>query len=173
MTAGGTPGQSFERRIEMICDHYRSAGIADIRKVDPPTKTFGQGKNRKIVHLANPWLDFVGSWRAQGGRMIQLEAKSTEEPTLAIVKPGGKTSGITYNQQMNARRWADAGAAVAFLWHWRGDVRLVTPTMVEAQLTQRMSLRWIDAHPVPPGPGFIFHDFLAMMASLKRPPTTP
>lgn len=173
MTAGGTPGHAFERRIELICDHYRNCGIADIRKVDPPTKTFGSGRATKVVHMANPWLDFTGCWKAQGGRMIQIEAKSTEEPVLRILKAGGGGGGISYNQQMNARRWADAGAAVAFLWHWRGDVRIVTPTMVEAQLTERMSLRWIDAHPVPAGTGFCFHDFLACMANLKRPPTTP
>lgn len=169
MTAGGSPGQSFERRIAMICDAYRKAGLADIRKVDPPTLTTGSRRATKIIHLANPWLDFVGTWTARGGRMIQIEAKSTEEPVLQILKEGRSGSGITYNQQINARRWANAGAAVGFLWHFQGEVRFVTPTMVEAQLTQRYSLRWIDAHRVPAGPGFILHDFLAVFAAIYTP----
>lgn len=171
MVAGGTPGQTFERRLELICDDYRRRGLADIRKVDPPTKTFGSGRATRVIHLANPWLDFVGTWTARGGRMLQIEAKSTEEPTLRILKEGASGSGITYNQQTNARRWAHAGAAVAFLWHHHGQVRIVTPAMVQAQLTQRYSLRWVDAHPVPPGLGFCFHDFLAVLAAIH--PTNP
>lgn len=170
MTAGANPGQSFERRLAMVCDWYRQAGVADINKVDPPTKTFGRGRTTKVIHLANPWLDFLGSWTTRGGRMIQIEAKSTDEPTLRIMKPGGSGGGITYNQQMNARRWENAGAVVAFLWHYRGEVRLVTPTMVEAQLTGRYSLRWVDAHLVPAGHGFLFHDFLGVLSAIHYQP---
>lgn len=161
-------GQAFERELAMVCDHYRRAGEADIEKIDPPTKTITYGGRARTILLANPWLDFSGTWTRQGGRAIHLEVKSTQEPRLAILAEGQSGSGITHRQLQNARRWKLAGAAVAFLWHHEREVRIVTPTMIQLQLATRRSLRWIDAHPVPKGPGFCLYDFLPSLHALTR-----
>lgn len=158
-----TPGQSFERQIQLVCDAYRAQGRADIRKVDPPTKTFGFGGNTKTILLANPWLDFMGCWTENCGRTIMLEAKATSEPRLSLLAAGQRGGGISHNQLTTAKTWAKAGAAVAFLWHHESRVKIVTPAMVEAATACRKSIRWCDAHSCHAGTGFVFFDFLSLL----------
>jgi hypothetical protein len=164
-----TPGQDFEKRIKDICDLYEIQGIARLRKVDPPTRILRPpGRKPITIHLESPYLDFVGTWIEKGGKTIMVECKSTEEPRLAILAEKQKGSGIKHSQLENAFAWEKAGAAVGFLWHHNGQVRMVTPSMVAAHATARKSIPWLEAHRVPPGDGFIFHDFLALLRVLHR-----
>lgn len=156
-------GQDLERTIGLVCDGYRLAKIADIRKVDNPIKVFGAGPAKRVIHLENPWLDFVGVWTAAGGRMVCFEVKCTVDDTLRVLNPGQSGSGISHAQLMNALRWKAAGAAVGFLWGRGRELRIMTPTMVQAATLNRRSVRWIDAHRVPEGPGQIFFDFLPLI----------
>lgn len=164
-------GTAFEKSIFQTCEAYRSAGIATFHKVDPPTRVLRIGKATRTIHLKNPFLDFVGSWTELGGKMLMIECKFTEGPLLRL----DHDAGIKASQIESGLRWAAAGAAVAYLWRVGSDTRLVTPAMVRAQLTQRRSLRWCDAHPIPQGKHFILIDFLALLRQLHKPktPTKP
>lgn len=155
-------GRRFQALLDMICLEYARRGIADIRKVDPPVRVMGGG--RRVVFLANPWLDYHGV--IAGGRAVAIEAKSTSAPILSIVAEDSKNSGIQHHQQASALRLEAMGAAVAYLWQYNDAIRIITPSMVAAQLTKRKSLRWCDAHKIPAGPGLIFADFVACLQTL-------
>ncbi len=173
-------GTIFENALVRTLDAYRSAGLCDLEKVEPPVKTFGSQKGRTVIFLKNPFLDFIGSWTERDGRLLVVECKSTETDTLTIgaldeTALGKKVSasGIKMSQILSGHRWQRSGAAVCYLWNYHGSVKLVTPNMVSAQLTHRKSLRWCDAHPVPQGPGFILIDFLALLRRIhKQTPTS-
>lgn len=158
-------GTAFENSLTRTCEAYESAGIATLVKVDPPTKVIRRGKaSPTVVFLRNPFLDFTGVWTANGGKALHIETKYTSVPILKIGENGIKTA-----QLQNAFRWQQAGAAVAFLWRFESETRLVTPAMVRAQLTERKSLRWCDAHRIPQGRGFILVDFLAVLSQIHKP----
>lgn len=170
-------GTAYEKSVRLTCEAYEQAGIAYLEKVAPPVhvsrRPAGPGK-KPIVDvrlLENPFLDFVGTWEARGGKLLMLECKYTTDPLLSI----GGDHGIKGKQLASAIRWERSGAAVAFLWRCAAggqDTRLVTPNMVRAQLTRRKSLRWVDAHPVPQGKGFILIDFLSVLGRLHKTPTS-
>jgi len=165
-----TPGQAFEREVGMVCDAYRATGRADIRKVDPPTRTLWKCGKPVTILLPNPFLDFVGTWTEMGGKAVMIEVKSTEEPRLAVLAEKQKGSGISHDQLTNALAWEKAGAAVAFLWRHDRAVRLLTPSMVRAATTDRKSVTWTTAHLVPAGLGFCFHDFLTLLHPIHKTP---
>lgn len=165
-----TPGQAFEREMGLVCDAYRAQGRANIRKVDPPSRSFTKGGKTFTTLLANPFLDFVGTWTELGGKAIMVEVKSTAEPRLAVLAAGQKGSGISHDQLVNALEWEHAGAAVAFLWQHDRAVRLLTPTMVRAATTERRSVPWTTGHLVPAGMGFCFHDFLTLLHPIHKTP---
>jgi penicillin-binding protein-related factor A (putative recombinase) len=152
-------GTAFERELGLLFDAYRGANRADIQKVEAPTKVFGAGKAKRTIHLTNPFLDYVGAWTERSGRMIQLEAKHTESPRLAL----GGADGLTRSQWDAARAWDKAGAMVLLLWQYRDEVRVTTPhlAMHAAQINGRKSIRWADAYRMPAGLGFIRYDPLA------------
>lgn len=169
--ASSNDGRTFQATLDMICAEYARRGIADIRKVDPPVRVMGTGKHRRVIFLANPWLDYHGV--LAGGRAVAIEAKSTSAPTLAIVPQDSKNSGIQHHQHQTAMRLEAMGAAVGYLWHFDGRIRIVTPSMVNAQLLRRKSMRWIDAYPVPAGEGLILADFVACLQTLTSSRTAP
>ncbi len=164
-------GRSFQALLELIFAEYERLGTATIRKVDPPVRVMGGGKFRKVIFMANPWLDYAGTLK--GGRAIHIEAKSTEGPTLRIIPEGADGGGIKHTQQATALRHASYGAAVFYLWMNQAadDLRIVTPNMVAAQLTQRKSLRWCDAHTIPRGAGMLIYDPLRFTQT--EPPAYP
>lgn len=159
------PGGTFEQAIQATCDAYASANIAFVKKSDPPTKVIRPpGRRPLVIQLENPYLDFTGAWLEQGGRMITVEAKNNEKPSLPV---GDKiTDGISTSQLMNAAIWEAAGAAVLFLWQREGQVRYLTVRMVREATADRKSVPWAAAKPVPQGEGFILIDFLAILRDL-------
>lgn len=157
-------GRSFQKFLDLLFAEYERLGIASIRKVDPPTRVVGTGKLRKVIFMANPWLDYAGV--INGGRMVAIEAKSTEAKVLPIETPGRTVSGIKMTQQATAMRLQRMGAVVFYLWRCKDDVRIATPNMVAAAGKQ---LRWCDAMPMPRGPGALAFDPLAAFAHLQAP----
>lgn len=162
---GKNSGTSFEDHVEIVCDYYRAARSADITKVEPPTRTLfiGPGKT-KIIHLENPYLDFVGTWTARGGKAIHLEAKTTDTPRL----PVGNKAGVDAQQLASLHRWHNAGAAVGVLWQHMGKVRFVTLTALQhaLEVEERASVAWTKAYPIPAGPDMLSFDFLPILAAL-------
>lgn len=161
-------GRQFQSLLETIHSAYESRGIARIRKTDPPVRVMGNPAKARVVFQPNPWLDYAGTWGVNNGRAIIIEAKATTEPTLRIVGEGMTGAGIKHTQLVNAESWRDAGAAVAFLWHYNAEIRIFTPAMVRAALTERKSLRWVDVHKIPQGEGFIVFDYLRALFALTK-----
>lgn len=105
-------GKSFEAELAIHFRVLESRRILRLRKVDPPTRILGGG--RKVITLANPFLDYVGVWTAGGGRAIFLEAKSTAEHRLPINRSGG----VTEAQFEALQAWDSAGGVAAVLWRY-------------------------------------------------------
>ena len=120
-------GSEFQKLLEAVFEGYEKRGMARLRKVEMPVKVFGPPQKRKVVFLENPWLDYAGTWTELGGRMLIIEAKSTEGQRLEIGE-----GGITSKQMDNLQAWHRAGAAVAIVWHCRGDVRVITAATIRA-----------------------------------------
>lgn len=170
---------AFEKAVATTCAAYEAAGLATLEKCEPPTRSFSiPGKGRResrTVFLPNPFLDFTGSWTEWGGKRLEIECKHTSEPILHIGSVNDKTglitksAGIKWTQYQSALRWTRAGAACAFLWRYQNRTKLVTPAMIAAQLQHRKSFRWVDAHEVPQGSGFILIDFLALLRRIHKP----
>lgn len=160
MTPPRNTGKAFEQVLTEICGHYASRGLLRVKKVDPPTKTFGRGQ---IIHLPNPFLDFVGCWTARAGRAVFFEAKSvTNKPHLAF-----GSGGLSDTQIESLRQWHAAGAVAFVLWERSGEVRLVTwPQIGDALKLGRRHLVWEDCYAVPQGKGYLIHDFLQVMEQL-------
>lgn len=148
-------GKAFEKALERTIIQYQSRGIMRLKKVDPPTKSFGGGR---IIHLENPFLDYVGCWTGRGGRAIFIEAKSTKKPTLAM-----GSSGISDKQLDALRHWSNAGAAAFLLWQYNQLCLFVSAQSVALRFTERKHLKLEDGIPVPQGIGNVIHDFLPAM----------
>ncbi len=161
-----TAGTAFENEVKNVCDAYAKAGKAFIRKCDPPTRTIRIGGIPKTIQLENPFLDFVGT--LPGGRMIMIEAKSTEEPLLCLRDEGTRGGGVSFNQLTYAREWEDSGACVCFLWKHNNEVKFLTVAMLEAEKLGRKSIRWESAHRLYPSVGFITFDFLAAIRAVYQ-----
>jgi len=158
-------GRPFQTLIESILKQYQSAGSLRVKKVEPPTRIIGGGKfARKVIHLANPYLDYLGCWSDRGGRMVTFEAKSTREPRLPLW-----TNGVTENQIVALRLWEKAGAVTFVLWEHAGEVRLFRNHEIDATLAQRRHLKLEDGIFVPAGTKWIVHDFLQVMEDLWLP----
>jgi penicillin-binding protein-related factor A (putative recombinase) len=141
---GTNRGRSTERWIELLLTQYEAQGIARIRKVDPPTRTVQIGQGRaKTINLANPFLDFFGTWTAREGRAVTFEVKHTEDDSLKICRSGG----ITETQWAALRAWRQAGCATFVIWEHRQELRLLTAETIEAVLleTGRKSVPWSHA----------------------------
>ena len=154
-------GSDFQKMLEAVFEGYEKRGIAKLRKVEMPVKVFGPPQKRKVVFLENPWLDYAGTWTEIGGRMLIIEAKSTESKRLEIGE-----GGITANQMKNLQGWARAGAATSIVWHHRGDVRVITAATIRAAaIMDAKSFAWDHLQPTPKGEGWIIWDVLQVMAS--------
>lgn len=140
-------GNAFETLLEMIHDAYKEAGRAHIEKVDPPTKVVGKGK---VIYLANPFLDYVGSWKHRNGRMIVMEAKSTQKHRLQL---GNEKGGLTANQIKAMGQWHYSGALTGLLWWHDNQIKVISfETINHALMTGAKSLRWGDYPPCRRGP---------------------
>lgn len=152
-------GDAFESTIELILTGYERTRRATINKVDPPTKVVGKGK---VIHMANPFLDYVGAWTERGGRAIFLEAKSTAGPTLKLCASGG----LTDKQWEALHRWDQAGAVTGILWGHAGQIKAINLPTIRQAITTRRSIKWEHYRPCRKGTGLITHDFLAELAEL-------
>jgi penicillin-binding protein-related factor A (putative recombinase) len=158
-------GTWFERDIGRIADAYREKQLLDISKVDPPTRVIWiPAAKRKpgqpaqtVLQLANPFLDYMGTWTERAGRAVFLEAKSTSEPRLPLMQD----SGLKQRQIDSLSRWARGGAAVGVLWGHANAIRFVPLAAVQAQLAAGVKhLKWEHARVVQPGFGWCTWDFL-------------
>jgi penicillin-binding protein-related factor A (putative recombinase) len=149
-------GRGFQKEIEITCGAYQSRRVATIRKVDPPTRVVGSGSARHVIFVANPWLDFAGSWTANNGRAIFFEAKSTATHRLKLGE-----GGLTETQQAALATWKHANALTFVLWQWSGRVALFTPEQVAAAVARGdRSLVHESGENVRRGTGSVVWDFL-------------
>jgi penicillin-binding protein-related factor A (putative recombinase) len=152
-------GVAFEALLEQHFDAYRTMGICDLVKVDPPTRVVYKGRKPIVIQLENPFLDYIGTWNR---RMIMMEAKTTLEPRLPFKVDSGGLTHIQCNQMM---RWKASGGVVGLLWNHGDEIRLVLPAHIEsAEWAKSRSIRWADAFPVERGHGFIIWDFMKTVA---------
>lgn len=155
-------GKAFEHELEFTCGAYARAGLATIKKVDPPTRIVGSGFRQKTIHLANPFLDYVGAWTERGGRALFIEGKSTSDHRLSI----GRDGGLTEAQVAALTAWRRAGAASFVLWQYQGRVVLLSCLNVEIAIQEgKKSLAFDEGCPVPRGPAGMIWDFLSIVRS--------
>ncbi len=154
-------GKAFERELEITFAAYETQKLATLRKVDPPTRSIGGGSSpKRVFHLPNPFLDFVGTWTERGGRALFLEAKSTQDPRL----PLGRSGGITEKQVENLLMWARAGAVSCLIWHVAGETRVLGAGNVGWAVEQgKKSLVPADGGLVTRGMGSVLWDVLAVL----------
>ena len=145
-------GKPTESLIETICEEYARQGIARIKKVDPPVRIAG----KKVIFLANPFLDYTGSYQ---GRSIHIEAKSTKGKRLPINRPGG----ITKKQFQAMRDWHRSKAIVFALWEHQRELRMLTMEDVAGVVAMgEKSAKWDDAKTIPQGKCLVIYDFLIL-----------
>lgn len=154
-------GRAFEREMELTCKGYEQARIATIEKVTPPTRTVGGGRSMRVIYMANPFLDFIGVWTANGERPVFIEAKSTSNHLLPI----GADGGLTANQCVAMQRWENAGAVVGLVWQFHDKVVAIRSAHRLIPTLSR-SLRFEDFKDklVERGNGLIVWDFLSSFA---------
>lgn len=147
-------GKPLEAAIKAVAVHYARNGEMRLEKVDPPTRIVFP---KRIVFMENPFLDFIGTWTERGGRMVCIEAKSTDGPTLTLKHKGGVTEG-----QINSMRlWADYGAAVGIVWAYGRDIAFVPVALVFSQLEAGVKhIKWEHACPLVPRNPMYRADFL-------------
>lgn len=133
-------GREFEKRIADSLALYQANGWMRIKKVEQPIKMFG----RRVIHLKNPFLDFIGSWTERFGKMVAFETKSTSVPKLQT-----HSGGLTEAQIDAMRLWTRAGAVTFLLWDYKGNVNFWSHEMVEEQTATRRHLRFEDGVGVP------------------------
>ncbi len=140
-------GRAFQEDMQRTFEAYAKRGIATVSKVDPPVRVFwlpdkatGR-KTQRIIFQKNPWLDYSGCWTARHGRALHIEAKAISKHLLRLNHDGG----IKESQIAAMYRWRRAGAAVALLWRFEGNIHLFTPEMIQAALaTGAKSLKFED-----------------------------
>lgn len=156
-------GRAFQEDIVTTLAAYEFKNEMRVRKVDPPVKVMGGGSARRVIFLANPFLDFAGVWTTHYGRGIFFEAKSTSEERLRF----DSDSGITTAQLNALRSWRNSGALSFVLWQCRGrGVKLVpTQELCEARDLKREGegfkyIAWQNVrHVVKQGTGTRLVDF--------------
>lgn len=159
-------GRSFQKEIETTVGGYLSRRIAMLRKVDPPTRLVGTGLQRKVIFMANPFLDFVGTWTARGGRALFVECKSTQTHRL----PFNSSGGLTATQWVTMKSWTLAGAVCCLVWKWNNRVVLFTPDYLKfAEARADKSLKHGNGIQVPSGQGNLTWDFLKAYDDHENP----
>lgn len=152
-------GRGFQKEIETTCGAYQSRRAATIRKVDPPTRLVGGGNARRVIFLANPFLDFSGVWTARHGRALYFEAKSTATHRLKL-----GSGGISETQIAALRMWRLGGAAAFVLWQWSAKVSLLLPELVCGAADRgEKSIAFDSGLAVPRGEGSVLWDFLPVL----------
>ena len=155
-------GGAFQTRLELTFLGYKDQNRAHLEKVDPPIRVMGGGKNRRVIFMKNPWLDFGGVWTEQGGRALHLEAKSTTDPRLSI----GSDHGVTADQVDAIRRWSAAGAACAVVWWHADQMKIITaPELLDCWNSGAKSIKWRHVPAVHRGTGLIEFDILTELAA--------
>lgn len=164
-------GLGFEHEMTFTFEAYARAGIATAHKVSPPARIVGSFAARKVIFMANPFLDFAGVWTRRNGRALFLEAKSTGNGRL----PFQRDAGIKVSQWEALQSWHAAGAAVGVIWH-RTDTRqtafLSFSDLRVAQAAQAASIKWEGVTVIPQGRGGVIHDVIAVLES-EYYPTAP
>jgi penicillin-binding protein-related factor A (putative recombinase) len=159
-------GRGFQKEIERTCGAYQARRTAVLRKVDPPTKIVGTGDARRVIFMANPFLDYAGSWTARHGRAIFIECKSTATHRLPFKRSGG----LTEDQVSALKSWRHAGAAAGVLWQFSGRVVLFIPEdLLPHEASGAKSLTFESGRPVPRGEGSIIWDFLPVLEAAYWP----
>lgn len=160
-------GRQFQGDLETTCKAYEAAGLAMIRKVDPPVRVIWpfdvkQGKKvQRVIFMKNPYPDLIGAWTANGGRAMVVELKSTSAHRLPLNRHGG----LTEEQVTTLTLWREAGAASCLLWRFGPDCRLFSAKMIQADLNRgQKSLVHTDGLVVPKGAGMVIWDFLPVLA---------
>lgn len=154
-------GHGFEAQIEAVLRCYASKQQMRVKKVSQPVKVYGPPGRQRVIHLENPFLDFLGSWTERGGRMIMFEAKSTLEPKLRL-----GDGGLSSTQAAELHLWDLAGAVSFLLWEHRGAVRLWHDQMIAAQGREWRHLKFENGVEVKPGLGFVLWDFRRTMLEI-------
>lgn len=151
-------GRPFQDELEIAMDAYENRGIARFARTMPPCRMVGKNK---VIFLENPWLDFTGTWSANGGRAIVIEAKSHAE-RLPLERSGG----ITAKQLTNLVNWDSHKAAAFLLWKRGIETRLFTAKLLLADVHAGCkSVTWEGGWIVSQGTGKILWDFLPVFAT--------
>lgn len=79
-------GQDLEDSLSAFFGVLLMRGEAKIHKVDPPTRTVGRSGATRIIHLANPFVDYIGVVPGVGS--VVFEAKRTENNSLSFGERG-------------------------------------------------------------------------------------
>jgi penicillin-binding protein-related factor A (putative recombinase) len=116
-------GKAAEEAVLRAADRYAKSGILRVVHVFPPFRRLFVNGRLMTIPVANHNLDFCGSWTERGGRMLQIEVKSTSKPQLAIWTDSG---GIKDSQIQAMADWTIAGAACFVLWIHAGQMRFIT-----------------------------------------------
>jgi len=156
-------GKLIEKLLDTIHLEYSLRGYADLEKVDPPVRVLGGGFKRRVIFKQNPFLDYTGALR-ENGRMLMIEAKSTEKPTL----PCGGENGLTGKQLAAMKRWEAAGAITGVFWYCmeKKDARILTIADIEITLEHRKSATWETAIPIPHIEGAGSWDYLPLLIDI-------
>jgi penicillin-binding protein-related factor A (putative recombinase) len=128
-------GREFQKEMEATADAYAEAGIARLKKADPPMRVIwiddaaNPGKKRNhFIYMKNPHLDYVGVWTAKAARSLMIEAKSTSSHRL----PFNGASGFKEEQMTNLNAWHAKGAVAALVWKFNDEVRVWTADMLRS-----------------------------------------
>lgn len=101
-------GARFERVVQESFDWQ--CCTFTVAKVTPPARIIG----KRVVFLANPFLDFVGVMRVPGlqkGVPLFVECKATTKPKLVV-----GSGGISEQQVQSLVRWRNAQSIAFVLW---------------------------------------------------------
>lgn len=147
-------GRRFEELFESVVTQYNYKRVLKLAKVDPPTRVVGPGR---IIFLANPFSDYVGSWSERQGRAIFIEVKSTMEDTLPI-----REDSCLKNKQIDDLiMWHGVGAAVGVVWESNFRAGFLPIGLIDSiRRSGRKHIRFDEADPIPQGVGLILFDFV-------------
>lgn len=161
-TGKANDGRPFQDRIVRTAKAYQALGVLKLEKVDPPVRIL---PGNRIIFMENPWSDFSGIL-SQDGRMLAIEAKSTQEHLLPFNRDGG----LTVKQVELLIAWGKAGAISGVLWEMAGTQCCWFSwwTILEAKRDGLKSLRFEDIYarnPVVPGAGLIEWEFAPVLSA--------
>jgi penicillin-binding protein-related factor A (putative recombinase) len=154
-------GRRFENVLKNVLSVYTLKGLLHMEKVEPPSRI----SRGRVIFLMNPFIDYIGTWTENNGRMVACEAKSTSVPKLCL---NVVTGGLTRQQFFAMQMWHRAGAAVFLLWEHAGRVEFFNCETISKILTVRKHLVPGDGIEVPKGNGFVIYDFIQPMRTVLK-----